>query len=498
MRLNPHLFEINAFWLLRRLAAKEPRPLTLAAIPEGEWKSLRASGFDIVWLMGVWKRSPGARQKALKDPTLREAYTQALPGWTEKDVTGSPYAINEYSLDPSLGGEGELAELKDRLNRLGLKLMLDFVPNHLAFDHPWTLSHPEYFIRAPDSGCCGHPEWFFEAKSGVFLAHGRDPYFPPWSDTVQVNYFSPAAREAMMEELERIAEVSDGVRCDMAMLAISDIFKKVWGPVTGRPKPEKEFWGEAIARLRRKRPDFIFMAEAYWNTEYPLQQMGFDFTYDKILYDRLLHSDAREVRAHLQADSEYQKRSARFIENHDEKPAAGAFGSSRSLAAAGVAATIPGLRFFYDGQREGRRAHVPIQLGREPQEKNSLPIFNFYQRLMKTVDGPAYHEGNWKLLSVNASSENNNTFCNLLAWSWELGPEMELIMINDSAIRSQGRVTLPRKIRGSRKISFFDRLRGTRYFYLADEINEKGIYVDLNPWNAHIMKGPVLEKEGRK
>lgn len=421
--------------------------MALEAVPEEAWTALRKSGVDIVWLMGVWKRSPGGRKKALGDPALREAYDRALPGWTEKDVTGSPYAVHGYALDPFLGGEETLAGLKKRLNHLGLKLMLDFVPNHLAFDHPWTFSHPEYFIggKAPEKS--EHPDWFFEANPGVFLAHGRDPYFPPWSDTVQINYFSPAAREAMAGELEKIAGVCDGVRCDMAMLPLNDIFEKVWGPLAGA-KPEKEFWPETIQRIRSKYPDFIFMAEAYWDTEYRLQQMGFDFTYDKTLYDCLLHSGAPGIRGHLTAKKDYQSRSVRFIENHDEKRAAEAFGAQKSLAAAAVAATIPGLRFFHEGQAEGRKVHTPIQLCRGPLEKTDAGIRNFYDSLLKTIDQPVFHEGRWELLDTPSPD--------LLAWRWELNSRFTTIVVNYSQAVFKGAI--------------------------------QGKEVDLGPWDVHIIE----------
>ncbi len=103
MRANPHLFEAHAFWLLNRLSERYSKPLTLAAVPDKEWKALADRGFDILWLMGVWTRSPGARQKALDDPALRRAYETVRPGWSQKDVAGSPYAVFDYSLDPFLG-----------------------------------------------------------------------------------------------------------------------------------------------------------------------------------------------------------------------------------------------------------------------------------------------------------------------------------------------------------------------------------------------------------
>jgi len=124
------------------------------------------------------------------------------------------------------------------------------------------------------------------------------------------------------------------------------------------PAPATEFWADARAAV----PGFVLIAEVYWDLEWRLQRLGFDFTYDKRLYDRMLHGPAGDVRDHLRADADFQRHSARFIENHDEMRSATAFGE-RLRAAAVVMSTLPGLRFFQDGQFGGCRARVPVQLG---------------------------------------------------------------------------------------------------------------------------------------
>ena len=172
-----------------------------------------------------------------------------------------------------------------------------------------------------------HPDAFFSPDRGVYLAHGRDPNFPPWTDTAQLNFYSTDLRQALIKELLRIAEVADGVRCDMAMLALNDVFGGVWGKLANYPKPDTEFWAEAITQVKQRRPDFLFLAEAYWGLEKQLQQLGFDFTYDKVFYDRLRFSNARDIREHLMTDGPYQQRSVHFIENHDEERAVTRFRS---------------------------------------------------------------------------------------------------------------------------------------------------------------------------
>jgi len=484
---HPHLYEINARIFIKRISEKYRRALTLATVPEEEWQLLKHRGFDLVWLMGVWQRSPGARQQALLHPALRQEYDQALPDWSDLDVAGSPYAVYAYRLDPELGQSGELAQLKSRLNRQGLGLLLDFVPNHLALDHPWTLTHPRRFVYGSKADTRRHPEWFFSADGMIYLAHGRDPNFPPWTDTVQVNFYSRDLRQALINKLLQIAEVADGVRCDMAMLALNDVFGKVWGEVVKDYSPSKtEFWAEAIEQVKRQRPGFLFLAEVYWGLERKLQEMGFDFTYDKSLYDRLRFSSPDEIRSHLMMDDLYQQRSARFIENHDELRAIVAFGRERSLAAAVVLATVPGLRLFHDGQLEGRSIRLPLQLVREPKEADDLEIRRFYRRLLAVCSAPAFHRGEWTLVEPSQAWAGNESHRSLLTWCWRYAEQVKLAVVNYSPNRAQGWLKLPMPLEKVGRRVFQDELTGTTYLRDADELRSQGLYVDLSPWQAHI------------
>src|ERR1700719_1612462 len=102
LRSHPHLYEINTWAWLEKLSARFGRPLTLAEVPDSEWDALARLGFDAVWLMGVWRRSPRARQIELaKAATTGGAtqYDRALPGWKPEDVIASPYAVMEYVPD---------------------------------------------------------------------------------------------------------------------------------------------------------------------------------------------------------------------------------------------------------------------------------------------------------------------------------------------------------------------------------------------------------------
>lgn len=490
-RKQPHLYEANARILLSRVSEKYGRGLSLAGIPEEEWQILSRRGFDLVWLMGVWQRSRGAREQALLDANLRTRYDEVLPGWTDEDVAGSPYAIYAYAIDPSLGQEGDLIGLKTMLNRHGLGLVLDFVPNHVALDHPWISGHPDRFVAGRAADLAVHPGWFFtpdEGNMSVQFAHGRDPNFQPWRDTAQLNFFSSELRQALVHELLRIARVADGVRCDMAMLALNSVFERSWGAVLrDHPRPATEFWPDAIEIVKRQHPGFIFIAEAYWGLEAALQEMGFDFTYDKTFYDRLRFSSPTDICSHLGDRSIRHDRAVRFIENHDEPRALAVLGHDRSKAAATILTTVPGLRLFCDGQIEGRRMHLPVQLVREPDEATDPELVCWYDRLLEISNASIFHEGEWGLLPLTEAWEGNRSYQNLLAWSWRSPTHLVSVVVNYSAGRCQGRLKLPLDVNGNDSIALQDEIGEMTYLRDADELRGPGLYVDLGPWRAHIL-----------
>ena len=487
MRQNPNLYEINTRIFIRRLSEKYGRHLMLADIPRDEWGKLAHLGFDYIWLMGVWRRSQASRQEALSTAFLRQRYDATLPGWTDADVGGSPYAIVEYTLDPTLGVPGDIIRTRSQLHELGMQLILDFVPNHLARDHAWTHSHPEWFVRGEGKDREAHPERFFSPDGEIYLAHGRDPYFPPWTDTAQVNFFSVASRQAMLNELLHIAEVADGVRCDMAMLALNSVFQRIWGDVIKEQPPQEEFWAEAITQVKQKYKGFLFLAEAYWGLETELQKLGFNFTYDKSFYDHLVSSPPQDIQNYLRKDAVYESHHIHFLENHDEPRAVTTLGRERSLAAAIIMATIPGMHLFYDGQLEGKKVHPPIQLVREPDEPEDIAIKEFYQLLLEICRDSLFHEGVWALLEVGEAWPGDTKYHNLLAWSWQQERQLKLVVVNYSGAPAQGWLRMPEIRSDAERIVLRDELTAAFYEHTSNELRQKGLYVSLCPWQAHIM-----------
>ncbi len=486
LRPHPHLYEINTWVWLEELSRRAGRMVTLGLVPDQEWDRLQAMGFHLIWLMGLWRRSPEGRRIAQTDPTLFAGYEAALPGWQAEDVVGSPYAVQAYEPDPRLGTWEEVDAVRGKLHARGLRLVVDFVPNHTARDHGWITAHPEYYIQGDDRSLSEQPSDFFSPPGGGDrrpIAHGRDPYFPPWSDTAQLNYLNPTTRAAMVGELRRIAQHCDGVRCDMAMLELNRVFAGTWaGLAGGPPPPEGEFWAEARGAV----PGLILIAEAYWDLEWDLQQLGFDFTYDKRLYDRLREGQARDIAAHLGADVAYQVKLVRFLENHDEPRSAQVFGDEKIAAAATLIATLPGMRFYHQGQLEGRRRRLPVQLARAAEEPPDERCFRLYERLLRVSGDNIFHDGTWRLLFV--VGDGDGTHGNLVAYEWRRDETWKIVVVNFSSGISGGLLPLsgglPLRGRTARELRLVDELSQSEQRVQVADLAVRGLTLRLQPFQA--------------
>ena len=481
MRTNPHILEINTRSWLKRLEKHYGRPVMLNTVPDAYWDKVKNAGFDAVWLMGVWKLSPAAEKIARENADVQEQVRRVKPDFSVEDITASPYAVYEYTVDESLGGNEALASLHSYLNNRGINLLLDFVGNHTAIDSPTVNSDPDLYINTGTNEPHIHKDWFFKNANGVFIAHGRDPYFAPWTDTAQLNYFNPKTRDFMLQNLERVAQLCDGVRCDMAMLSLNKVTRDTWWEFIGGNLPKEEFWKQALTRIRAVKPEFIFIAEVYWGLEWDIQELGFDYTYDKTLYDRLRFSNAESIRAHLGAEHLFQMRSLRFIANHDEEDSLKAFGRQKSLAAGTIIATLPGARLFHLFQLLGRPARMPIQFVRDdfPQDKE---VEDFYWHLLQVSSAPAFHGGQWNLKDVSSIGFGDNSNKNVLAWQWKQMNTCKLIVINYSDQIAKGRVCL----KGMQGELLREELSSTEQL-LSPEVKARGLEVELQPYESKIF-----------
>ncbi len=486
------IYEINTWVWLSALSQQSKTPVDLGSVPSVEWDAIAQYGFDAVWLMGVWERSPAGVAIANSNPNLLNDFHRALPDFHPEDNVGSAYCVRCYVVDQHLGGPEGLATARRELAKRGLRLLLDFVPNHVAPDAPWIEEHPEHFMQATAADLQQHPASYIQVGETIF-ACGRDPYFPPWPDVVQVNAFDPGLRAAVIERILDIAGQCDGIRCDMAMLLINNIFARTWGGSAG-PAPATEFWPAVIQAVRRQYPPFLFLAEAYWDLEWELQQQGFDFCYDKRLYDLVDHGDPEGMRLHLGADLTYQEKLIRFIENHDEPRAAAAFSPEKEKAAAIIAATLPGAMLFHEGQFEGRKTRVPVFLGRRPNEVPDHACRLFYSRLLAAIDTPMFremlHQGQWTLCPCLGWPDNLSSR-KLGAWCWTMGRTREnnrcLVLVNLSPGNVQARVRVPWVDLAGSVWRLNDALSEAGYDRDGDEIQNQGLYVDLAPWQGQIL-----------
>ncbi|MBL8852005.1 MAG: hypothetical protein JNG89_20195 [Planctomycetaceae bacterium] len=478
----PALYQVNTRVWLTELSRKLGRRATLDDIPDAELDRYAARGFDWIWFLSVWQTGPEAQRVSRTRPEWRHEFERTLPDLTDADIPGSGFAITGYTVHRDLGGDAALARLRARLKQRGIKLMLDFVPNHMGLGHPWVEQHPERFVHGTDDDLARAPQNYTRlmlSDGELVLAYGRDPYFDGWPDTLQLDYSHPATQAAMIGELTRIAGQCDGVRCDMAMLLLPDVFERTWG----RPAPL--FWPTATASVRSTYPGFCFMAEVYWDLEWTLQQQGFDYTYDKRLYDRLRERHPQAVRDHFRAGIDYQSRLARFLENHDEPRAAATFPPGVHEAAAVVTYLGPGLRFFHQGQFEGRLQRISPHLNRAPDEPVNTPIGEFYERLLDVLREPSVRDGEWQLLECAPAWETNWTYDCFVAFAWEsTDGDRLLVAVNFADHQSQCRLRLPLAGLGDRPWQLRDLLSTDVFTRNGDELQACGLFLDMQPWQA--------------
>jgi hypothetical protein len=480
---NPNIYEINTRVWIEDLRLQYGRMVTLATVPPAEWDAIAMPGFDAVWLMGVWQRSPAGAALARGDEGLLAFGRSSFPDFTPDDIVGSPYCVRGYLPDEELGGIDGLTVAREELGRRHLGLILDYVPNHVARDNPWVVEHPGYFIRGTGVDLAELPNEFALVSGGIF-AMGRDPYFAPWTDVLQLNAFSGDVRRAAAATLNDIAGRCDGVRCDMAMLMMNDVFARTWGSRTG-PSPYDDFWPDVIGAVKAQHPGFVFIAEAYWDLEWALLQQGFDFCYDKRLYDRLVNGEPEAVKLHLAADYSYQRGLLRFLENHDEPRASAVLAPAALRAAAVTVATLPGACLFHQGQFTGRTLRLPVQLRRSPPESADLELEGFYKTVVAA--GRQAKSGDWTLCPVGGWPDNDSCR-SIAAWSWQGGPVSHVIVVNLRSSPAQGRVQLPPGIVTGDVVVLTDVLRGDVFERPRAGLAEDGLYVGLDGYSCHFLR----------
>jgi hypothetical protein len=497
-RANPALYEINTAAWLFDLSKRLGKTVHLGDVPSEEWDRIESWGMSYVWLMGVWSRSQEGRKVSLNSTEFRAMFETILPVCKDEDIIGSCYSISSYGPDPLIGTWLDIDRARDELHKRNMGLILDFVPNHTGVDHPWVLEAPEYYIQVSEEDYNKDHAAFFPVNyegQTLYIAHGRDPNFPAWTDTAQLNYFNPDVRELMVGRIKEIGRHCDGIRCDMAMLVMNEVFQKVWGWTNKDQKywmPPEEFWTQAVEKV----PDLVYIAEAYWDTEYKLQQLGFDFVYDKRLYDRLRNSTPADVRGHLTADLDYQNKLVRFIENHDEMRSVMAFGKDKVKAAAALIAGLPGMKMYFHGQMEGKQIRLPIQIRQSKPDPTDPEILAFYEKLMPPFKDYVFHAGEWHLKNVYPNGEK--TAENLIAYTWKLDDSLRLIIVNLSPEPAEGRIDFQDEaseieVSELKDYKLNDRLSGQTFSSSGKQLVHPGLVLRLEGYQARIFEIEPVE-----
>lgn len=496
--IHPLVYEVHTRrWLRGFGVAPGGDSCKLGEVPEAAIARLAALGFTHLWLMGVWSIGKEPRRHAC---ALAEQGELRPPGLRvpPSEVIGSPYAIHAYRVPPELGGEEGLARLRARLHAHGIGLILDFVPNHLSCDHPWIREFPSRFVTSP-----GPREGFFRvatSRGQLWVAHGRDPYFPPWTDTAQLDWRAPEVWSAMQAELEGVAARCDGVRVDMAMLLLPEVFRRQWGE-EGSPhiRPggsASEYWPGAIAAVKRRHPGLLLLAEAYWDLEARLAAQGFDYVYDKRFYDHLVGRRPSESLRHVTAEgAALWNQGARFLENHDE-PRIGSLGSiAEQRAWAATLLSLPGLRLLHHGQLEGRSTYSDIRcLTDPPPPVDERPeVAEVYVRLLSEARRLGLGRGVAERIFPEAAWEGNPSHGGFVALLWHSRPGAPsvLCVANLADHRGQARLRLPRGTALERRGGDWccsDCLGSGSVRHSAEELHEAGVVLDLGSLEVRWME----------
>ena len=488
----PSLLQINTRVWLRHLSDENGKRVTLSDIDDPTIDGFSQRGFDWIWLLSVWQTGPAGRAVSRSNPEWRAEFNAVLPDLKEDDICGSGFAIRDYKVSDGLGGEAALATFRARLAQRGIRLMLDYVPNHTAPDHPWVKTHPDYYVQGDSEQVARAPANYIRVETDLgprMLAHGRDPNYPGWPDTLQLNYGNPELQKVRVDELIAVSGKCDGVRCDMAMLILPEVFQRTWG-ITSEP-----FWPKATMAVRQAHPAFCFMAEVYWDLEWILQQQGFDYCYDKRLYDRLQSSNVGSIREHLNAGLDYQDKLTRFLENHDEPRSACAFPWPRLRAAAVVTFLSPGMRFFYQGQSDGARVRVPTHLCRGPDEPINQEISNFYNRLLHVLkETEGFRSGRWSQIQPSPAWQGNESSEGFVAYAWSTSNGIyHVIVVNYAEHRGQCYLVLPFPDLHGKRLRLTDLMGDEVYDRDGGDLIDRGLYIDQAAWQINVFEVKTID-----
>lgn len=467
--LHPHVIEVPVRpFLYAQSQEYDTQDMKLSDLPTSTWVDMKQRGMHYVWLQGIWKLGRNGVSFDRSNDKLARSFSEILPGWTTDDVIGSPYAVSEYVVNPDVvDGDENMAALKHTINEIGLGVMLDFVPNHTATDSPWVQELPQMYITTneesatDDTTSSSSPTVDARTSSsssttsssarsismdGIYYGNMGGPQSTDaWRDTYQLNYWNPLTRQHMIQQLLRVAAHADAIRVDMAYVLLNRFFARSWGDhlgACGYAQPEVEFWEEAITAVKQEYPHVILVAEVYGGYEFELQQLGFDFTYNKRIYDQLVNHNVHDLQQYLASIStQFLYLSAHFVANHDEERIAALFDTLQEANACALATfTLPGMRMHWIGQFEGYKHKLAVHLRRQQLEPSMPETVMFYNKLLPVITSPLFSCGEWEHAVVHTYSGDVSP---LIGYRWVLGDRKVICVINFTEHEQSGRIVIP-------------------------------------------------------
>ena len=477
--MHPFLYQISTRPWLYELSKKYGKTITkLREIPLQEFDELASNGVNIVWMMGVWQLG----KNGLEYDRNNSNYNDILPDFTIDDVIGSPFAVTKYECNSEIGTDEDLIWLRREINIRGMKLMLDFVPNHSATDCDQADTDPKMYITTPIDKI---DESRYNAKG---FAYGSDINHQPWKDVIQYNYWEPKTIEVMKNNLKKVLTLSDAVRCDVAYLVLNEVFGKTWDKELKYfhySQPEKEFWAYAIEEAKKINPNALFLAESYFE-EYDkkLIELGFDYVYNKPLLDNLIKT-SKEVKEYLKSkDSSFMQKACHFVENHDEQRIVNMTdGNYQKAKAAGtIASTVGGMIFMNHGQWKGKKNKLDVHLRRAYYETDNTEMKNHYYKLNIVLRQPAFRGNNFYYID-NITGEKKDDF---IAYIREEENNHFLVVVNYSENKGCAEVPIY-NIKGFKYTLIYDSLNNIEYVKNYNDV-KNGMRICLDAWESHIYQ----------
>jgi glycosidase len=537
---------------LDQLSKKYQRHLhKLDHIPDEELDILAQRGFNALWLIGIWERSPASQK------------IKQMCG--NPEAVSSAYSLYDYIIANDLGGDSAFENLRTRAWKRGIRVASDMVPNHTGIYSKWVIEHPHWYIQ---SGHPVYPSYSFNGANlshddrvGIYIEdgywsrsdaavlfkrvdhytgdvryiyHGNDGTSMPWNDTAQLNYLIPEVREAVIQTIIHVARKFPIIRLDAAMTLTKRHFQRLWFPQpgSGGDIPSRaefglireqfnelfpvEFWREVVDRIAQEVPDTLLLAEAFWMMEgYFVRTLGMHRVYNSAFMNMLKNEENQKYRQAIKDvmhfNPEIMKRYVNFMNNPDEETAVAQFGKDdKYLGVCTMMVTLPGLPMFGHGQIEGFTEKYGMEYRRAywDEQEDSYLIARHEREIFPLLKKRYLfsHVHNFVLYDFynNDGSVNENIF----AYSNRSGSERALVLYNNKYDRAHGwikyssataqkvdnnfvQLSLREGLALSKQDDFYtifrDHINGLEYIRSNWELENKGLYAEFDGFKYHVF-----------